>query len=536
MEQNLERGKKVEEKATVLKKTEREELIEIKDLVKSLEEDLDNNEIEQIFKDKAFNLAIKNEGFKEKISLLYEVLLNKLGVIPRVSLDKYRKDYILKKKLEMIQNKICILEQMTNEIMDYDYKNQKCETEKSVQQKEKKHQKQEKCNINGYIAFLVETLDKGGLEQVVALLATEFSKRAIDVKVLCLQQGGSIAQRLKESGIEIKEFNNQMRLFEKYIKKNPPILINTHFVKREIKFISNQGIPIIDVIHNMYVFFSKRAIRKEQQNAKYYSKMIAVSEIVRDTYYTHIMKNDKIEVIGNAAVVRGDLLKSRESIRGELKIGKEDIVLLNIGSIDSRKNQIGIIEAFNIASQVTSRKLKLFMAGNVQDQEYFNKVQENIEKSPVKSNIKLLPYYENVRELYFMADVFILDSYYEGWSIAATEALYEGLPVIHSECGSAKELVCNGRYGIMIKNPIGDIEKLDTEHVTERIMQCENRNIDEAVSAIVVMADNIDRWRNERETISQETIEKFSIQNMCENYLKLFEKCIEYNKGIDVKK
>ena len=135
-----------------------------------------------------------------------------------------------------------------------------------------------------------------------------------------------------------------------------------------------------------------------------------------------------------------------------------------------------------------------------------------------------------------MADVFILDSYYEGWSIAATEALYEGLPVIHSECGSAKELVCNGRYGIMIKNPIGDIEKLDTEHVTERIMQCENRNIDEAVSAIVVMADNIDRWRNERETISQETIEKFSIQNMCENYLKLFEKCIEYNKGIDVKK
>lgn len=143
MEQNFERGKKVEEKAAVLKKIEREELIEIKDLVKSLEEDLDNNEIEQIFKDKAFDLAIKNEGFKGKISLLYEVLLYKLGVIPRVSLDKYRKDYILKKKLETIQNKICILEQMTNEIMDYDYKNQKCEPEKSVQQKEKKHQKQE---------------------------------------------------------------------------------------------------------------------------------------------------------------------------------------------------------------------------------------------------------------------------------------------------------------------------------------------------------------------------------------------------------
>ena len=70
----------------------------------------------------------------------------------------------MKKKLETIQNKICILEQMTNEIMDYDYKNQKCEPEKSVQQKEKKHQKQEKWNINGYIAFLVETLDKGGLE------------------------------------------------------------------------------------------------------------------------------------------------------------------------------------------------------------------------------------------------------------------------------------------------------------------------------------------------------------------------------------
>ena len=50
------------------------------------------------------------------------------------------------------------------------------------------------------------------------------------------------------------------------------------------------------------------------------------------------------------------------------------------------------------------------------------------------------------------------------------------------------------------------------------------------------MVDNIDRWRNERKTISRETIEKFSIQNMCENYLDLFEKCIEYNKGIDMKK
>ena len=88
MEQNFERGKKVEEKAAVLKKIEREELIEIKDLVKSLEEDLDNNEIEQIFKDKAFDLAIKNEGCKGKISLLYEVLLYKLGVIPWINTEK----------------------------------------------------------------------------------------------------------------------------------------------------------------------------------------------------------------------------------------------------------------------------------------------------------------------------------------------------------------------------------------------------------------------------------------------------------------
>jgi glycosyltransferase involved in cell wall biosynthesis len=55
------------------------------------------------------------------------------------------------------------------------------------------------------------------------------------------------------------------------------------------------------------------------------------------------------------------------------------------------------------------------------------------------------------------ADAYVSDSFFEGWSLAASEAAWSGLPLVLSDCGSARRLVGeDGQGGRVVPNPLGD--------------------------------------------------------------------------------
>ena len=65
------------------------------------------------------------------------------------------------------------------------------------------------------------------------------------------------------------------------------------------------------------------------------------------------------------------------------------------------------------------------------------------------------------------ADAFVLNSFFEGWSLASMEAIFTGLPVVLSEVGGAREQVGeNGERGIVVENPLGDPGVTDWRSVT----------------------------------------------------------------------
>ena len=54
------------------------------------------------------------------------------------------------------------------------------------------------------------------------------------------------------------------------------------------------------------------------------------------------------------------------------------------------------------------------------------------------------------------ADAFVLDSFFEGWPLAATEAVSAGLPLVISEAGGAAELVARAAPGsTLVSNASG---------------------------------------------------------------------------------
>lgn len=85
----------------------------------------------------------------------------------------------------------------------------------------------------------------------------------------------------------------------------------------------------------------------------------------------------------------------------------------------------------------------------------------NLEKERLlglETNVKFEGLQENVAGYYQSADMSLLTSDYEGYSMAAIEALSFGLPVIMTDVGVAGDIVKNGKNGIII--PVGDREKL----------------------------------------------------------------------------
>lgn len=120
--------------------------------------------------------------------------------------------------------------------------------------------------------------------------------------------------------------------------------------------------------------------------------------------------------------------------------------VIYIGRISEAK---GSIELFELAKRFPN---KLFVL--------VGKVYLDLTEIDVPSNVKLLGEkpHEQVIDLLNMADVFLFPSHSEGFSIALTEAMAQGLPSIVTDVGANRDMVSNGA-GIVVT--AGDVDKME---------------------------------------------------------------------------
>ena len=94
------------------------------------------------------------------------------------------------------------------------------------------------------------------------------------------------------------------------------------------------------------------------------------------------------------------------------------------------------------------------------------------------------------------ADAFVSNSFHEGWSVAASEAAWVGLPVVLSDTGGAAELTGpDGAYGILVPNPIGDPLRVDKRALDDPPRAAAAINEEALAEAILSVARNRERWR-----------------------------------------
>ncbi|MDH4468602.1 MAG: glycosyltransferase family 4 protein [Bacteriovoracaceae bacterium] len=131
------------------------------------------------------------------------------------------------------------------------------------------------------------------------------------------------------------------------------------------------------------------------------------------------------------------------------------------GRIDPGKRQLLALKAFHYLLQkkgkeFTDLKPKLLFVGNTtvgekKSQHYYETLLEYITKNNLTPYVQFLGHQEDLRSLYRSLDHYLMPTPKESYGMVTLEAMASGTTVIGCADGGTKEILGDGKYGILFK-------------------------------------------------------------------------------------
>jgi glycosyltransferase involved in cell wall biosynthesis len=314
---------------------------------------------------------------------------------------------------------------------------------------------------NKKIVFCINSMDKGGAERVISILANYFSKKN-EIYIITITDN-KIEYKLEESINLIKLVNKKNKINNKLIRKIsilPKFLVRTIKLRKiliqisadviisflpEASFmsllanngrtkiiVSDRNDPKIEYKNPIYNYFMKKLYPKADgyvfqtlDAKKYFNNLLALNDINNRIIYNPVDDNF--------------ICDRFEGIR------KKNIV--SVGRLTEQKNYDLLIDAFyDISNIYQDYNLIIYGEGPLR-QNYQNKIKQ----LGLENRIFLPGLTDNIKNKIYDSSVFVMTSKYEGMPNSLIEAMCLGLPVISSDCpcGGPKMLISNGKNGFL---------------------------------------------------------------------------------------
>jgi glycosyltransferase involved in cell wall biosynthesis len=134
------------------------------------------------------------------------------------------------------------------------------------------------------------------------------------------------------------------------------------------------------------------------------------------------------------------------------------LTLLFTGAVCRRKQPHMLLEA--VAACSSSIQWTVVLVGPVQDQVYFEEMQDFCRKEGITERVQFLGYQSELRDYYHRADVYALPSLGEGMPNGVLEAMASALPIIITPFSSAR-LLCRAENGYIVEDLTGLVKALE---------------------------------------------------------------------------
>jgi glycosyltransferase involved in cell wall biosynthesis len=321
----------------------------------------------------------------------------------------------------------------------------------------------------------------GGAEHALAGMLPLLRERGIESSVACLiPRKGGLQEVVREQGFPVevlagRSLTSRVRALRRKVQSETPDLVHatlfnaclaTRFacvgldVARLDSLVNTSYDPVRTVQLRIPPWKLRGVRMLDAATARHLGGSFhAITETVRDEAIEVLgIPADRITVIprGRSALALGERTpERRQAARGRLGLVTDVPVLLNVGRQDSQKAQVELVRAFaRVRNQAPGAVL--LIAGREGDAS--QRVRAAIAEHGLMDAVRLLGHRDDVADLYVASDLFVFPSHYEGLGSAIIEAMALGAPVIGSDAPAIREVLGDGRYGVIV--PRGDVEAL----------------------------------------------------------------------------
>lgn len=287
--------------------------------------------------------------------------------------------------------------------------------------------------LGNYSRDLVRILAKYFPENEYILLNKNKSERGSDI--------------LKNSNVHFVEtskgsLSRQLKMGKDAQKQNADIF---HGLSGELPLKwSKEPIKKIVTIHDLifvrypqyYSFFDRKIhLWKFKKAANSVDKIIAISEQTKKDIIEFLkVPESKIEVIYQGCHKAFKEQQSDDFIQQtKLKFNLPERFILNVGTIEDRKN------LFNVVKAIQDTEIPLVVVGK--KTKYFQKIANFIQKNKMEKQIHFLEgvSMDELAVIYKLADIFVYPSFFEGFGIPVIEALFSKTVTITSNTSCLPE-------------------------------------------------------------------------------------------------
>lgn len=300
------------------------------------------------------------------------------------------------------------------------------------------------------VLHVITTIERGGAENQLLVLAREQVVNGWDVKIIFLKGKPELAEEFAKIGVKvIFDLVNmnpvfQLRRMRKFLR-NEYSIIHAHLPRSElIARLAIRDHAFFITRHNQEVFFKNTPNWASRVLSRFVTaraiKVIAISRSVQQFLIQEREVKDKTKI---EIVPYGFKRRNRSNLQKIKSVGSRPRIG-TIARLDKQKDLATLIMAFNFVMS----KFPLAILDIVGEGPERKKLLKLVRKLGIQSQVNFMGKIDDVYPFLSRLDTFVLTSKYEGFGMVLLEAIDAGTPVIASSTASIPEVLGDSFAGL----------------------------------------------------------------------------------------
>lgn len=312
------------------------------------------------------------------------------------------------------------------------------------------------ANRGQSIEMILPSLEIGGMERMVAQLATLLHARGWLVGVTCISDKGELFPSLRDQGVAVRfepigrgEWLGPKVLI-RHLSQAQPSVLHTHsgFWLRGMMAGLRAGVPRrVHTVHGLYVPEPWTFPVEIRIAGRLSTRIVAVSdEIRRHLLRRGVLPGNRVMTVPNGVDVDEYRPGGRTGFREGLGFAKQAVVVGTIARLNAIKNlRMAVDTVATCARQGIDMHFVAIGDGPDRDS-----LQARAAEQGITDRVHLMGMSTSTSAWYREFDFFVNTSFKEGTSLSLLEAMSTGLPCVATAVGGNSDVLDAGRAGVLV--------------------------------------------------------------------------------------